>query len=67
MTVVQLIKQLKKMPQNAIVYYKDHDADDFGISSAPDSVRLINFDNLDKREQKENDFNLTGDVVVICS
>ena len=68
MTVEQLIKELQKMPKKSIVYYQDFDCDTFGISSAPNSVELIDFDEASDEQQKsENDFKLKGKCVVIRS
>lgn len=54
------------MPRNAIVYYQDFDSDTFGISSSPNSVNLIDFDEASEEQQRtENDFKLKGKQVVI--
>jgi len=65
MKVKELINELKKMPQNSIVYYQDFDADPFGISSSPNVVMLLDFDNLSKEEESQNDFKMKGKVVVL--
>ena len=68
MTVKELIKQLKKMPQNAIVYYQDFDCETYGISSAPNSVVLIDFDKDSENNQEyQNEMRLKGECVVLRS
>jgi len=65
MTVKELINELKRMPQNSIVYWQDFDCDDYGMSSAPNTVSLINFDDLNERQENQNEFKLRGDIVII--
>lgn len=66
MKVKELINELKKMPQNATVYYQDFDAHEFEISSAPSYVCLIDFDNATEYDNKNhNDFKLKGKIVCI--
>lgn len=64
-TVRKLIKELKKMPLDSIVAIQDHDADDYTISSFPRRVDLKNFDHLRKDQEKENIWDIEGDIVVI--
>ena len=65
MTVSELILKLKKMPKDARVFWQDFDSDPYGISSAPNTVFLLSFDNLTEQEQSQNDFCIEGEVVII--
>lgn len=65
MTVKELIIELKKMPQDKIVYWQDFDCDDFGMSSGVTTVRLENFDNLTEFQSQQNEMKLAGEIVVL--
>jgi len=65
MTVREIIKELKKMPQNLTVAYQDFDADDYTISSWPKSVNILNFNEIPKDKEAQNLSGLGGSVVVI--
>ena len=65
MKVKEAIRILKTMPQNQHIYWQDFDCDDFGMSASLNRIELKNFDNLTEFEQTQNEFKLTGDVVVM--
>lgn len=64
-TVKELISELKKHDQNSIVGFRDHDADEFMISSWPKGVQTIDFDAIPKERKDENLWNLEGQIVSI--
>lgn len=64
MTVLQLINQLKKLPKNKQVFFKDHDQHEYEVNNNVNSVSLIDFD---KAPQHLNWMNLKGELVVLSS
>jgi len=65
MKVKELIAKLKKMPQDNHVYWQDFDCDEFGMSSAVESVFLQNFDTLNDQQEDQNEFKLKGNIVIL--
>ena len=65
MTVGEAISKLKKLPKDKTVYWQDFDCADYGMSAILNTIEVINFSNLTEDEQKQNEFKLIGEVVVM--
>lgn len=65
MTVKQLIKNLKKLDQNLEVGFRDHDADEYTVSSWVHGAIELDFDELPDERQNENLWNVGGKIVII--
>lgn len=69
MKVKELIEELKKMPQNAIVYTADHDHSDLETNSKVKQVESVNQNDLDdyakERLEKDPYFKIKGTYVVL--
>ena len=62
MKVKELIKQLKKMPQNLDVYQADHDHGLYETASGSNQVLLIDKDKMNDCENDKGDGNWNGGV-----
>lgn len=60
MTVKQLIKELKKMPPDTIVYWADHDHGQYEFNNVVGSVELIDRSNMDDYEKENEIINYMG-------
>lgn len=65
MTVKQLIKELKKVDQNAEVGFRDHDSDEYTVSSWVHGALELNYDQIPQGRESENIWNITGTIVII--
>jgi hypothetical protein len=65
MTVKQLIARLKKLDQNATIGFRDHDADEYTISSWVNGAFELDFDEIPERQKAENIWNETGIIVIL--
>ena len=61
MKVYQLIKMLKKLPQNAVVAIADHDHDEFEVSGWPHTAELIEKKDFDPDHDPSQAGDLMGD------
>ena len=65
MKVKELIKILKKLDQNADVGFRDHDANEYTISSWVHGAIELNFDGIPENLRYENIWNEKGILVII--
>ena len=65
MTVKELIKELKKLDQDAKIGFRDHDADEYTISSWVHGVMELDFDSIPSERESENIWNESGVIVII--
>lgn len=56
MKVRELIKQLRKMPQNATVYCADHDHGEYEVNGCLRSVRLYDKQDVDEYDRQSDQF-----------
>lgn len=67
MTVKELKKALRGMPDNAPVYTRDHDQRDYEVNYLVREVELLNREDANEYELRNANFNIEGDYVVLGS
>ena len=67
MTVGQLINKLKKIDPKLDVGFRDHDSDEYTISSWVNGITVLDFEEIPEERLSENIWDCKGKIAVLHS